>query len=76
MGCVIHLICFFVQTLFVVTKLVTDSRHSMLSLSQVIKFTLTGFTTHPPYYPQFIYITTVMIAAIIYCHVRFFPLVP
>ena len=57
--------------LFVDSLLVRGNRFST-SPSQMIKFTLTDFTTRSLYDAQIIYITTVMITAAIICHCAVF----
>jgi hypothetical protein len=52
--------------LFVVSTLVTDGTF-YTSPSQMIKFTLTGFSTQSLYYAQIIHTTTVKITATIIC---------
>jgi hypothetical protein len=50
--------------------LVMDGKFSIL-LSQVMDFTLTGFTFKSIQYPQIIHITTINIIAVIIYHVFF-----
>ena len=70
----------FVPAYFVVTELVTDGTFSIPSLSDVlsriIKFTVTGFITHSPYYPQITHITTSKLIATIIHRLVSFSVVP